>query len=698
MRFELKHSLVLLSCTLSTFLFGQNREEIKNSVIQQRIEFLAEEAESENIDFTTLTDDLSYYYDYPINLNNTDREELERLNLLSPFQIAGILSYVSQYGEMKTIYELREVESLDMNTINQIMPFVTTNPVKDDKSFNLKRALKYGGHDIFLRYSRVLEEQEGYSPIADSVLEESPNRRYLGSPERLYMRYRYQFTNQLSFGFTGDKDAGEEFFSGNNKEGFDFYSAHVFARNIGPVKQLALGDYHAQFGQGLALWSGFSFGKTPNALNAIRYGQKLRPYTSANENLFLRGAAATIELSSSISTTVFYSNKNVDANREGNDTATSDEIVFSSLQASGYHRTPGEMADKSAVNEQIMGGNVSYEKNNFHFGVTGVHYDYDGSFNRNLRLYNKFDLNDAETYNASADLNWIVGKVNFFGEAAVSRNGGWAYISGAQFELDPRLEMVVINRNYQKDYHSVYARAFGESSNNQNERGTYVGGRFKVAPRLNFTGYADFYRHDWLSFRVDAPSIGADYLAQLDYAPNSYVEMYLRYRTESDRRNASSTERPVNVPVDQVKHNFRYDIDYSVSQNLSLGNRVEYTFYQNGDEDPATGFLLFQDVKYNPNKSKWSFWGRMALFDVTGYNARIYAYENDVLYYFSIPAFFDRGFRWYGMLKFEPTRYLDVWAKVGQSYYSNVDEISSGLNQIDQPHKTELRLQIRIRF
>jgi hypothetical protein len=49
-------------------------------------------------------------------------------------------------------------------------------------------------------------------------------------------------------------------------------------------------------------------------------------------------------------------------------------------------------------------------------------------------------------------------------------------------------------------------------------------------------------------------------------------------------------------------------------------------------------------------------------------------------------------------LKFEPTRFLDVWAKVGQSYYNNVDEISAGLNQIDQPHKTELRLQMRIRF
>ena len=59
--------------------------------------------------------------------------------------------------------------------------------------------------------------------------------------------------------FTGEKDAGEEFFQGSQKNGFDFYSAHLFVQGFGTIKQLAIGDFQAQFGQGLTFWSGLAF-------------------------------------------------------------------------------------------------------------------------------------------------------------------------------------------------------------------------------------------------------------------------------------------------------------------------------------------------------------------------------------------------------------------------------------------------------
>jgi len=43
---------------------------------------------------------------------------------------------------------------------------------------------------------------------------------------------------------TMEKDPGEEFFRGSNRVGFDFYSAHLYYRNISrTVKALAFGDY-----------------------------------------------------------------------------------------------------------------------------------------------------------------------------------------------------------------------------------------------------------------------------------------------------------------------------------------------------------------------------------------------------------------------------------------------------------------------
>ncbi|WP_235972664.1 hypothetical protein [Pedobacter ghigonis] len=56
------------------------------------------------------------------------------------------------------------------------------------------------------------------------------------------------------------------------------------------------GDYTLQFGQGLTLWSGFSFDKGPDVTSVAKKDLGLRPYTSTNEYSFFRGAAATINL------------------------------------------------------------------------------------------------------------------------------------------------------------------------------------------------------------------------------------------------------------------------------------------------------------------------------------------------------------------------------------------------------------------
>ena len=41
----------------------------KQYILEQRIENIAENNEDENLDYTTLFDQLSHYYEHPINLN-----------------------------------------------------------------------------------------------------------------------------------------------------------------------------------------------------------------------------------------------------------------------------------------------------------------------------------------------------------------------------------------------------------------------------------------------------------------------------------------------------------------------------------------------------------------------------------------------------------------------------------------------------
>ena len=369
---------------LSTFFFNsgivkaQDLESQKKNIIEERVDFLLDINEGGEADFTTLFEQLELFYNQPINLNTASFEELKQLGLLNNFQINNLQKHIEQHGKLILIEELQSIEGFDLEVIRLIMPFINLNKDYYTKRWSIKDILGEGESSYFIRYSRILEEQRGFSSIDPLELKENPNRRYLGSPDKLYSRFRFKYLNQLSIGFTTEKDPGEEFFKGSQKEGFDFYSGHVFARNIGKLKQVALGDFQAQFGQGLTFWSGLAFGRTPSIFSLKRDAQKLRPYTSAQEDLFLRGGGITIE-HNNIDLTVFYSSQKVDANINIVD-SIDNALVISSLPESGFHRTPNELEKKNAVNVEYVGMNLSYDKKGFSLGFTAVNNRINASF------------------------------------------------------------------------------------------------------------------------------------------------------------------------------------------------------------------------------------------------------------------------------------------------------------------------------
>jgi hypothetical protein len=89
---------------------------------------------------------------------------------------------------------------------------------------------------------------------------------------------------------------------------------------------------------------------------------------------------------------------------------------------------------------------------------------------------------------------------------------------------------------------------------------------------------------------------------------------------------------------------------------------------------------------------------RFALFDTDGWDARIYAFENDLVGFFSIPPHYGRGIRWYGMLRTSPMRGVDIWFRYGAWIYRDQDRIGSGLQEVAGNVRSDIRLQLRYRF
>jgi len=677
-----------------TMLIGFSQDPEKLQIIEQRIEFIGESLEDSDIDLTTYFDDLFQFYDDPLNLNTATVEDLYRLHLLTDVQIRSILNYRKFYGDFITIYELGAIEELNIVTIEMIQPFVTVQMNQQD-DFKWKNALKYGKNELLLRYQRTLETKEGYVPKSDSILDLYPNRQYLGSPDKVYMRYRNTYKDRLSYGVTAEKDAGEEFFRGTQRQGFDYYSGHVFVRDLWKINTLAIGDFQMNAGQGLTMWSGFALRKSADVMNGKRFAGGLRPYTSVNESQFLRGAGINLS-SEHIDFTAFGSLKNIDANLFAGDTLSGLESAFTSFQISGNHRTPGELERKNTLQEQIIGGELAVRGDWYRVGLAAVHTKFDQPLSIDTTNYKRFKFNGDQLLTTGLNYRFYVRKLTIFGETAASDNLKFGTINGLAWHVDPRLDLLMIYRNYDKAFQSLYSTGFGESSDNTGERGFYIGAEARINKKLSVNAYYDQFQYTFYKWLTADYSQGREFFGQIDYRVSRSTSFYLRMRNKVTERNTKDDVFGIKGQVPIKKNTIRFNYDQRINSQWSFKSRFEWINHFYGDTK-SVGIMFFQDLKYRLNKIPLTIYGRYAIFDTDNNDARIYAYENDLLGVFSIPSYFYKGIRTYIMLKYDVGN-LDFWLRWDIFSYANRDTISSGLEEIQGSEKTTIKLQLKWRF
>ncbi|MCC6384740.1 MAG: helix-hairpin-helix domain-containing protein, partial [Bacteroidia bacterium] len=535
-------------------------------LIEDRIEVLAQNAEEET-DFTEIAEALRIFAENPINLNKTSREELSQLGLLSDVQIDQLLNHIRVYGPLIALEELQAVDGYDLNTIYSILPFVTLKTEWTSEKDWFRKAVTNGKHTFILRSQRVLETQKGYLPVPEGSTSRS---YYLGDPWKHYARYRFVYQRKISFGVTAEKDQGEELFR-NTQSSFDFYSAHLTVRDIGKIRSVNIGDYQLAYGQGLTLWTGLAFGKSPEAVSIKKNPYGILPYTSVNEFLFKRGMAVSLR-QGPWSLDVFYSSRGLDGTLSD---SLNQEETFSSFFESGYHRSLSELDKKNSIHETFYGGHLQYSRKRFGIGITGVHSEYNKPLLPSPSLYNRFYFNGKQLTNVGTDYSYLWRNISLFGEVSRSSNSSVAYLNGAIFALDPKVSFSVLNRNYPRDFQSVTSNPFRESSNTINENGTYFGLMIRPVRQITFTGYYDAFSFPWLRYQADSPTEGFEYVIQTTYTPYRGLYMYVRYRVQSKPENAGSHSTPVDIPVDILQRNYRYDITSKISPAVTLHSRVE---------------------------------------------------------------------------------------------------------------------------
>ena len=660
------------------------------SDVQEIIENNAQQSESESFDYDAFIDELEMFKKNPIAINKATVEQLTDLPILNAQQIASLLNHIELHGKLVSIYELQAVPGFDIKTIQLMLPYVKVEQTISETKVPIGKLLSKGRWILVSRYRQILEKSDGYR--------RTDGKGYLGNPFNLFLRFRYNFGTKLSYGFTAEKDAGEEFFRGSNKQGFDFYSGHLFVRDFGVLKALALGDFEVRLGQGLIMSSGFGVRKSPAVMNIKREAMKLRPYTSVNEFNYLRGGGFTVA-KKGFEITAFGSYRQVDGNRIlVEDTSLNVEEAFTSFNEAGYHRTVNEIADRNAVNVLTTGGNFSYNRRRWHVGVNGVYTNFFKTYQRNLSPYNQFDLNKNWLANVSLDYHWMIKNMHLFGEVGMSDNLGFGLVNGAIISLDQKVDLGIVHRYYSRNFQTFYSNVFAEATRPQNENGLYISFSIRPVRQVKLEGYTDLYRSDWLKFLTDAPSWGSDNLLQLTFSPNRKSEMYVRYRFELKKKNQTDNDGPVDFLVNESRQALRFNYKYKVSEVITLVNRIEWSHYKMGSLKAENGFFIAQDILFKKMGFPLSGNARIAIFRTSSYNTRIYAYENDVLYTFSIPAVYGNGIRYYLTLNADITRNIEVWFRVANTQVFDSKTFGSGLDEINRNHRTEIKAQVRFKF
>lgn len=656
--------------------------------------------QDEDINYEDVYESLLQLYLNPVNLNRADRSQLQSLFILSEKQINAFFEYIALNGRLLSIYELQAIPEWDINTIRRVLPVVEVRETgyEADTRPLWQRIINERNNYLVLRADQVLEQRRGFSP-ADTLSDGSLSNRYLGSPQRYYARFRVSHLNDFSLGFTTEKDAGEQlrWDPSNEQYGMDFWSFHLQLQNKGRLKNMVIGDYQLQFGQSLILGAGFAVGKGAETIaTARRSNLGIRPYTSVLETGYFRGGAATYELSKNIDITAFYSYNYLNGTVVI-DTLDNVEDFFSAINLTGFHRTPSELSRKNQIVEQTGGANALYtnDKKNFQVGLTYVHTFYDRPLNRIQRRYTQYEFNGDENFNAGAFFNYSWQNFYFFGEGAISKSMGTGLITGFIASLTSDLQTSLVYRNYARDFHAFYGNAFGESARNINEEGLFWGLKYSPGRSFTWSMYFDQFRFPWLRFRIDTPSTGNEFLSRWTYRFSRSIIIYGQIRQENKARNFTHPDAKVNLVGNGQRRNVLLNLDYKIDRIFTFKSRVQASSYSLG-EDFTTGFALMQDV--NADIGQWRLSSRVALFDTEDFENRQFAYERDVLYFFSIPAYYGQGIRTYLLAQYKMSRKFTMWARVARTRYTDRNTIGTGLETIDGNIRTDVRLQLMYRF
>ena len=663
-------------------------QETWEHIIEQLIEN-NEEIPSSN--WQNLMEDLAELKEHPININTATKLQLEKFPFLSDRLIENILYYIYKNGPMLTDKELMMVQDMDIHTARILKLFITfQQPDIERHQLTLKNILKYGKQELSTRVDIPFYTRVGYQSYTSEYINENPNKRYLGKSFYHNIRYQFRYSDKIYVGLTAEKDAGELFFAGKNQKGYDYYSPYLFVRDMGKLNALALGNYRLSYGYGLVMNTDFSMGKSATLFTLSNKTSGIKKHSSTDEYNYFQGIAGSIRISKRLTADAFYSYREMDG--------IVDNRFITSIKEDGLHRLPKDYEKKNSFNNQLIGSNIHYNGKYFEAGLTAVYNVFNRVLNTPLRTYNKYYPRGRDFFNMGMDYKFFWKDFILQGETAMDKNGKIATMNMLRYSPKESFQLLVMNRFYDVAYQSIYSRSISEGNLVQNESGFYIGLETSFLRYFKLMAYGDFFYFPYKKYQLSKNGTnGFDGVFQLSYSPCYQLDMFIKYRYKNKYKDFTpEDENKVILPYIQQK--WKYQLNYSPTDELRLKTILDYVHNSHRKIKSSQGILIGQNVGYKLKKFPLQLDAGFAWFHTDDYASRISIYEKGLLYSFNIPSFFGKGERYTFNARYELNEHIIFQAKYALTHYRDRKIISSGLEQIEGNIKSDLYMQLRLKF
>ena len=648
--------LFLLIFSLKSNIALNQEARLSEQIISIAEELAADESDPEAV--SLYIEKLNELFETPVRINSAEKEELSRLFFLSDFQVSTLSAYITSTGKILSVYEIANIPGFDRETALMILPFISLEEVQN------KQAAYY-----YLK-----------NTILTNIIWKTgdDDTTQLGSPIKILTKYRFN-ADGFSGGFIAEKDSGEELLTGDPPLP-DLLCGHFAWNGKGVIRRIIIGDYSARFGQGTNINTGLRTALSMHAPGYMSSRSEIRPYTSTDENNFFRGAGAELTFRN-LDASLLCSGNSIDASIEPGP----ESEYIRSFYTGGLHNTSSSLRKKDAITDIMFGINLSYNFKNLRLGATWSKESFSLPVKTEENQPEKvFGFTGSNNTLYSIYYNSLIHRILLYGEFTADNRLGFAVLQGLTIRPSDRLNLNLLYRHYDEKFFSFHGNGPGgtqTAGGNKSMLGSFI---FEAAKHLFISGGCDIQEYPWLRYRTSSPSYRIRREIRLRYLP---TEKFLAEGAYYYNLSTSDDEEKTSIPglKKNTTRSYSTTVRYSLYDNLTLGTRI---YFKHNEQAENTGMLMLQEINYRFLSIPLTLWARYSLFSTDDWDTRIYTYENDLLYSFSIPALYGRGSRNYLMAEWKINDKAEMRFK-----YGIVSKLQTGDNK---SYSEEFRFQIRL--